>query len=33
MTSLGMTIGGPYGILPQYAKAVEDAGFDAVWVA
>lgn len=33
MTSLGMTIGGPYGILPQYAKAVEDAGWDAVWVA
>ena len=33
MTSLGMTIGGPYGILPQYARAVEDAGFDAVWVA
>lgn len=33
MTSLGMTIGGPYSILPQYAKAVEDAGFDAVWVA
>jgi probable F420-dependent oxidoreductase len=28
-----MTIGGPYGILPQYATAVEDAGFDAVWVA
>ena len=33
MTSLGMTIGGPYGALPEQAVAVEDAGFDAVWVA
>ncbi len=33
MTSLGMTIGGPYAVLPHFAKAVEDAGFDAVWVA
>ena len=33
MTSLGMTIGGPYGVLPASARAVEEAGFDAVWVA
>lgn len=31
--SIGVTIGGPWAVLPHVAKAVEDAGFDAVWVA
>ena len=31
--SIGMTVGGPYAVLPHVAKAVEDAGFDALWVA
>ncbi len=33
MATLGMSIGGPYGILPELAKQVEAHGFDAVWVS
>lgn len=33
MATFGVSIGGPYGVLPELAKQVEAHGFDAVWVS
>lgn len=33
MASYGMTIGGPFEVIGPLAKACEDKGFDAVWLA
>lgn len=33
MASYGVTIGGPYAVLPELARQVEAHGFDAVWVS